>query len=196
MANTDIEQLLDQALAGTPSELEAPRPEILIVDDDKNVGEALRLVLGDTYTVTFALTGDEGVASLHKGTRAVVLDVRMRVKDGFDTFIELKKKQPDVPIIFHSAYQDVRDPYEVMNEFRPFGYIKKGDDEVLRQTIAKAVESYQQMLDVEELTRKLEEENTRLAVLKSEREQELATLTEELVVRRSNEPGPAAEGDD
>lgn len=189
MAHTDIEQLLDQVLAGEPSdEQPSHRPEILVVDDDAGVCEALTLALGETYSVLSATTGDDGVGLLHPGTMVVVLDVRMRVKDGFDTFVEMKKKQSEVPIIFHSAYQDVRDPYEIINELRPFGYIKKGDEEALRQAIAQAVDQSRERLEKQDLALLLEEENARLEALEAERNQELEALAQEAASGGSTEP--------
>jgi DNA-binding NtrC family response regulator len=51
----------------------------------------------------------------------------MPTHDGFWVAQQLRGRQQDVAIIFHSAYQDVKDPYEVINEFRPFGYVVKGE---------------------------------------------------------------------
>jgi len=62
-----------------------------------------------------------------KNASCVILDVRMPRHDGFWVCKHIRKKAPDVPIIFHSAYQDVRDPFDVMNEFHPFGYVMKGE---------------------------------------------------------------------
>jgi len=30
-------------------------------------------------------------------------------------------------VIFYSAYQDSKDPYRIINDFRPFAYITKGE---------------------------------------------------------------------
>lgn len=175
-----MDNLLDEAIGDAMAESIPDKPEILVVDDEASVCDTLGIVLSDVYSVQVATSGNEGIAKLHCRTMAVVLDVRMRHKDGFDTFVEMKKKCPDVPILFHSAYQDVRDPYDVMNELRPFAYIKKGDDAALRQTIAEAVASYAEMLAAEDLAHRLEDENARLAALESERSRELDELSEEL----------------
>jgi signal transduction histidine kinase len=116
------------------------RPIVLVIDDDENIRETLQLALRDLFDVITCENGDEGIKALTPSVVAVILDIKMRGKDGFETYREIKRKR-DIPIIFHSAYQDVRDPYEVMNVFRPFGYVFKGSDlGQLTNTIRSAVE--------------------------------------------------------
>ena len=83
--------------------------------------------------------------------------------DGFETFKGIKEKVSHVPIIFHSAYQDLRDPYEVMNEFRPFGYVtKEGSYRLLQDTIDSAVDYYRQILKNRRLLKNLRDMNVEL----------------------------------
>ena len=104
------------------------RPGILVIDDDRSVGDALQLALGSQYEVMVASSGAEGVALLSPNIYAVVLDIKMRGKDGFWTYEAIRKRFEDVPIIFFSAFQNLKDPYEIMNQYRPFGYLRKGED--------------------------------------------------------------------
>ena len=99
------------------------------------------------YRVRVCASGREGLAALDEGgIFAVVLDIKMAGMDGFATFAEMRKKDPDLPIIFHSAYQDLKDPYKIMNEYRPYGYIMKGGDfgELFR-IMAEAIVHYQRI---------------------------------------------------
>jgi diguanylate cyclase (GGDEF)-like protein len=117
-----------------------------VVDDDKQILNALRLVLSDQYTMQLAETAKQALEQVDESTSAVLLDIKMPDSDGFQTFMEIKAKNPHVPIIFHSAYQDIKDPYDVMNYYRPFGYIQKGNNTaVLLDTLASAVDYSRQV---------------------------------------------------
>jgi len=100
----------------------------------------------------------------------------MEGKDGFQTFTEIKKKFSHLPIIFHSAYQYLKDPYDVMNEYRPFGYIsKEGDPKKLLNTVVSAIEYNRQIRKNEILVDDLQSLNTTLEDKVTERTQELKT---------------------
>lgn len=125
---------------------ENQNPAILIVDDDLNVRTALEMVLRNKYDLILCSNGNEGIARIDLSISVVILDIKMEGKNGFETFTEIKKLNPFIPIIFHSAYQDLKSPYEIMNDYRPFGYvIKEGDGRKLLHTIESAVGYYQQI---------------------------------------------------
>ena len=78
---------------------------ILIVDDDPTVrliaGELLR---GDDHAIVEAEDGDEALKIV--GVMAVdlvVLDMLMPNKDGLETIVELRKRQPDIRILAISS---------------------------------------------------------------------------------------------
>jgi CheY-like chemotaxis protein len=78
---------------------------ILIVDDDPTVrliaGELLR---GDDHAIVEAEDGDEALRIV--GVMAVdlvVLDMLMPNKDGLETIVELRKRQPDIRILAISS---------------------------------------------------------------------------------------------
>ena len=120
---------------------EKRRPLVLVVDDDENMRASLDLVLSRSYRVKTCASGADGVAAISDDVSVVILDVKMSGMDGFAAYHEMRKMDADLPIIFYSAYQDVKDPYKIINEFRPFGYITKGDDHAdLLRGVAAAIE--------------------------------------------------------
>lgn len=121
---------LENALAKrTRSGGAAPdRPPIVVIDDDEPSRRSLAFALGDRYNVILCGSGREGVAAVHEDICAVILDVRMPEQDGFSVCTEIRSRIPEVPIIFYSAYQNAKDPYEIINDHHPFGYVAKGDD--------------------------------------------------------------------
>ncbi len=133
------------------------KPLILIVDDDESIRESLRMTLGKKYNLIICECGNEAIEKVNLPFLAVILDIKMEGKNGFETFIEIKKKKLYIPIIFHSAYQDLKDPYEIMNEYRPFGYVVKGgDNKKLLDTLEAAVDYYNQINQNTVLVKELE----------------------------------------
>lgn len=126
---------------------QTPKPVVLIIDDDPHLLEDLVFALQDNYDIRGFETGAAGLAALNEGVSAVVLDIKMPGEDGFQVFRQIKKRYTHLPVIFHSAYQDLKDPYEIMNEYRPFGYVSKSADLTqLRDSIHSAVNYYTQIM--------------------------------------------------
>src|SRR6185295_15573163 len=162
------------------SSIVAYRPTILIIDDDEVILETLQLALKGSFDVIACASGNEGIEALTPDVAAVILDIKMQGKDGFETYVEIKRKY-DVPIIFYSAYQNIRGPYEVLNTFRPFGYVFKGSDlGQLQDTIQSAVEYSRIRKENERLIENLQVLNTSLENQVEERTIELNRRAEDL----------------
>ena len=84
--------------------------EILCIDDDPDVIEILRKYLvPEGYSVTGALSGEEGVELAVKAKPALItLDIMMPKKDGWQVLRELKQKPEtrDIPVIIHSIVEN------------------------------------------------------------------------------------------
>lgn len=182
MAFDDLDKMVDEELENSFKDAPKPQaPRVVVIDDEKEMRLALESVLGDKYDVVTCAGGDEGIAAVDKRTHAVLLDIKMRGKDGFETFLEIKKRKPELPIIFHSAYQDIKDPYDVMNYYRPFGYIQKGKGDVeLLDTLASAVDYYRQIMLNERLIAQLKESNAKLESKVRQRTKRLEGLLNEI----------------
>ena len=101
-------------------------PKVMVVDDDEDVRE----ILGETlkknrFSVQVCESGVEAIASISAETRVVILDMMMPVMDGTETFLELQKKYPGVPVIFYSAYRTLLDQKK-LGTYKPLGYVEKG----------------------------------------------------------------------
>jgi DNA-binding NtrC family response regulator len=137
----DLAQLKEALRDDTVAPAEKPLPLVLVVDDDANIRRSLELLFQPRYRVKTCADAAAALGEIDERVAVVVLDVKMTGLDGFAAYKEMRAKDVDLPIIFYSAYQDIKDPYEIMNEYRPFGYITKGTDHTtLLRSVAAAVE--------------------------------------------------------
>src|SRR3989338_4268921 len=84
-------------------------PEILIIDDDPDIVEAMRVVLeSKNYQVSNAKSGQEGLKKVNaRKPDLIILDVMMETGDaGFEVAREIKKEHPDIPILMLTAIKE------------------------------------------------------------------------------------------
>ena len=84
--------------------------KVLVVDDDPNIVEVLRLYFDkDGYAVISCLSGDRALETFQTSQPdLVVLDLMLPGKDGYDICREIRKTS-DVPIIMLTARSDTLD---------------------------------------------------------------------------------------
>lgn len=121
----------------------ASRGRILIVDDDRTVLQLLGTVLARDYAVTMT---DNAVDAVHavedKRPDVIICDVRMPGHDGFWVMTEVRKIDPSIPVILHSAYQDAYSNDDVSMVFRPFAFLTKGASlREVRQVVSDALKA-------------------------------------------------------
>ena len=131
-------------LLGEPGRRPAPepavRPSVLVVDDNRQVLRAVQRILSLFYDVTIAASALEALEVIRPTHAAVLLDVRMPTFDGFWASNRIREKYPDIPVIFHTAYQSEKAPEVIEAEHKPFAYLlKDGDVDRLLSTVAAAV---------------------------------------------------------
>ena len=140
----EIDELLGVDENETKAGPGSDAPLVVVIDDDATQRMSLQFALERKYRVNVYSSGTDGVeyVTTQNGLEVsvIILDIKMPDKDGFWTYKEIRKKDPDLPIIFNSAYQDLEDPFVIMNEYRPFGYMtKSGDLGELMEMVEKAV---------------------------------------------------------
>ena len=154
----DFDDLLD-ADGARRGAGDGDRPVIVVVDDDAGVRDALVTLFEDRYRVVACAEAQSGVDAVDEETCTVILDVKMKGHDGFWTCHEMRKKVPGVPVIFFSAYQDLKDPFAIINDHRPFGYITKdGSIERLVEAVDVAVRLQQMTVISKKLLKKMRQE--------------------------------------
>lgn len=81
--------------------------KLLVVDDNRDLGEGLRDILEDeNYEVTLALTGEEAVSLSHeKYFDITLMDVQLPGINGIDAIMAIRSIRPDARMIVMSGYR-------------------------------------------------------------------------------------------
>jgi DNA-binding NtrC family response regulator len=151
MSFKELQELLSEVSPPKPDservKIPTQRPVVLIVDDDAIIRQSLDFALSEHYELILCASAMDGLRVFSGDVCAVVLDVKMRGHDGFWMCDELRKVEPGIPIIFYSAFQDLKNPFDIINTHRPFGYIVKDNDPTkLLNTLETATRLFQSTL--------------------------------------------------
>lgn len=92
--------------------------KILLAEDDPNLGELLKdyLELKGNFEVTLCKDGEEAMRAFGQDSFDLcILDVMMPKKDGFTLGREIRKINPDIPLIFATAKGMMEDKTEAFS---------------------------------------------------------------------------------
>lgn len=105
----------------------APRPLVLVLEDDADLRELLAAILGlMEIDVMSAANGLEGLAAIDRAVPALILlDMRMPVMDGWEFARELDRRGTRPPIVVITAAPD---PSEAAAAIRAAGWLGKPFD--------------------------------------------------------------------
>ena len=83
--------------------------KILICDDEENIRESIKLILGDFYELFLVGSGEQALYTLenNKDIKAILLDIKMPVVNGLDVLTQIKTKYSHVKIIMVTGYRCV-----------------------------------------------------------------------------------------
>ncbi len=134
-------------------------PNILVVDDDKNLLELLRMRLESSqYEVMTALSGkDAKNAVTNRHFDLSLVDLQLSDQDGISLMEEFRKISPEMPVIILTAYGSIGSAVEAMRK-GAFSYLTKPfDPQELLLQIARALDSLKLTAEIRKLTGLLEE---------------------------------------
>ncbi|MCE9611881.1 MAG: glycosyltransferase [Chthoniobacter sp.] len=117
-------------------------PQVLIVDDDPDMRETLRLVLEDAdFAVEEAADAAGALASLSEATAVVLLDMNLpTARDGFACLRQLRKRDADLKIVMVSGQQEIQAAVESMKMGACDYVVKPFDAARLVRAVQRAVE--------------------------------------------------------
>jgi two-component system response regulator PilR (NtrC family) len=138
--------------------MEKNKGKILIVEDEKNMREVLKILLeGENYAVTSASNGLEGLSSLDKDIfDLVITDMKMPKADGFQVLKKVKEISPDTIVIMITAFGTKETAIEAM-KLGAYDYINKpfNIDEI-RLIVRKALDKKRLSDEITILRQKVE----------------------------------------
>jgi FixJ family two-component response regulator len=126
------------------SEARAPRPGVLIVDDDRAVVEALKDTLEPEFDAIAVTRPEVALATLAQRDVAVlVADQRMPGMEGVAVLVEARQRNPDVVGVLMTAYADIDAAVQAINDAHAFAFVTKPwDTEELLGIVRRAVDAH------------------------------------------------------
>ncbi|NVN98622.1 MAG: response regulator [Geobacteraceae bacterium] len=145
--------------------------KLLCVDDERNVLRALeRIFMDDDYEILTAASGEDGLSIFAENPdiSVVISDYRMPGMNGVEFLSQVCEKYPNTVRIVLSGYADTTSVVSAINEGQIYKFVSKPwSDEELRQTVAKAVESFALHQQNQRMAIELEALKLELAALKN-----------------------------
>ncbi len=126
------------------SEPPESKKALLIIDDNPEVTDALSTVLKRDYRL-WSYDCFEDAEIMAAKAKVALLDIKMANKDGITVFSLLKELNPEIRIIFHSAYPGDNRHADMAAKLPHDGYLTKGEYSVseLRTAIRTAFQKYE-----------------------------------------------------
>lgn len=102
------------------------RGRILIIEDEKSMREVLKILLEEeTYEVTSAANGEEGISCIQKDIFDIVItDIKMPKADGFEILKKTREISPETLVIMITAFGTTESAIEAMKQ-GAYDYIHK-----------------------------------------------------------------------
>lgn len=134
---------------------------VLIVDDEPSALRVLSAILTEAkYDVVEAKDVDSALKVLKTDpVDAIITDLRMPEKDGYQLFETVSKEDPDLPVIFLTAYGSVESAVNLMNDGAFYYFIKPPDYDQLKGVLARAVEQRMKKKELEKMKAQFFDEN-------------------------------------
>ena len=106
----------------------AARKKILIVDDETDFLDLMRIKLEEDYDVITASSGSEALDAIHEERPdAVLLDMIMDKMSGIDVLKMIRKHDHHLPVFIVTAFSD-GEGFEQASRLKASGFIVKTND--------------------------------------------------------------------
>jgi DNA-binding NtrC family response regulator len=137
------------------------RRKVLIVDDEPNAVRVLSVILKDEgYHVLEARDVDSAISTIQsENVDAIITDLKMPAKDGFQLFQYVSERHPDIPVVFLTAYGTVESAVQAMRSGAYYYFIKPPDYPKLKNVLARALDHYSLKKEFETLKKRTSREN-------------------------------------
>jgi len=104
------------------------RPTVLVVDDEINILESLKMLLEDKFDVFTATNGEEGLKTLEEEhVNIALLDIMMPGMDGIELLRKIKERDVNIEAVMVTAVRTVKTAVQAM-QLGAYDYIVKPFD--------------------------------------------------------------------
>jgi DNA-binding NtrC family response regulator len=136
--------------------------KVLIVDDEPNALRVLSVILQqEGYHVCESTGVDHAVGLMHsEDIDAIITDLKMPDKDGFQLFNYVSQYHPHTPVLFLTAYGSVESAVNAMTSGAYYYFIKPPDYPKLKNVLATAIEDNAAQKKLENLKKKSSQQCT------------------------------------
>lgn len=129
--------------------------KVLIVDDEPNAVRVLSVILREEgYNVLESMNVDSALNIMRsEDVDAVITDLKMPVKDGYQLFHHVTQHYPHTPVMFLTAYGSVESAVSAMTNGAYYYFIKPPDYPKLKSVLSQAIERHVAHKEFENLKR-------------------------------------------
>jgi DNA-binding NtrC family response regulator len=141
--------------------------KVLVVDDEPNAVKVLSAILSEEgYRVFESCDVNDAEKVVQKeNVDAVITDLKMPGKDGMQFLEYISETNPDIPVIFLTAYGTVDSAVSAVIEGAFYYFIKPPDYLKLKGILARAIEQRILKRELESLKQRLLDENSRYRII-------------------------------
>ncbi len=145
----------------------APNPEqntewlILVIDDEEDIRDILRMVLEDVgFRVAMAADGEAGLGRCKTDPPHIVItDIRMPGIDGIEVLERIKSRYPEIEVIVITAFSDMDVAIRALQLDASDFITKPINEAALHVALNRAKERYTAKKEIREYTALLEQQN-------------------------------------
>jgi len=166
------------------------KPNILVVDDEKDICMALRILLTkEGYNVKEAYNGEQAIESIRQENFDIVLtDIKMEKMDGFEVLKESQKISPETSVIMMTAFASVGSAVEAMRSGATDYITKPFINDEIRLTIRRILKSRDLQMENQILRQELSQRPAAFTTIigSSEPMQKVFGVMEKVIPNKSN----------
>jgi DNA-binding NtrC family response regulator len=168
---------------------ESQKLSILIVDDEEDILNVLKLILTkEGYQVDTALDGKQALQLFRKNSYDIVLtDLKMPEIDGMELLERIKEIRPETEVLIMTAYASVESAVLAMKKGAADYIVKPFLNEDVKMRVARVAEHIKLKKDVEVLKQQISQKFETIQFLgTSPQVQQMLSLVEQVAPTKSN----------
>ncbi len=166
------------------------KPNILVVDDEKDICMALKILLTkEGYNVKEAYNGEQAVELIRQENFDIVMtDIKMDKMDGFGVLQESQKISPETSVIMMTAFASVGSAVEAMRAGATDYITKPFINDEIRLTIKRILKNRDLQMENQILRQELSQRTAAFTNIigSSEPMQRVFTVMEKIIPNKSN----------